>query len=32
MHGHIDGISIAKILVDGGGRKSNALFIVQKIR
>jgi hypothetical protein len=25
---HIDGISIAKMLVDGGGRKSNVLFIV----
>jgi hypothetical protein len=30
--GHIDGILIAKMLVDGGGRKSNALFIVQKIK
>jgi hypothetical protein len=29
---HVDGILIAKMLVDGGGRKSNALFIVQKIR
>jgi hypothetical protein len=28
MRGHIDGILIAKMLVDGGGRKSNALFIV----
>jgi hypothetical protein len=32
MHGHINGIPIAKMLVDGGGCKSNALFIVQKIR
>ena len=32
VHGHIDGIPIAKMLVDGGGRKSNALFIVEKIR
>jgi hypothetical protein len=32
VHGHIDRILIAKMLVDGGGRKSNALFIVQKIR
>jgi hypothetical protein len=32
VHGHIDGILIAKILVDGGGCKSNALFIIQKIR
>jgi hypothetical protein len=33
VRGHIDGIPIAKMLVDeGGGRKSNALFIVQKIR
>jgi hypothetical protein len=31
VRSHIDGISIAKMLVDGG-RKSNALFIVQKIR
>jgi hypothetical protein len=29
---HIDGILIAKVLVDRGGRKSNALFIIQKIR
>jgi hypothetical protein len=32
VRGHIDGIPIAKMLVDGGGCKSNALFIVQKIR
>jgi hypothetical protein len=32
VHGHIDGIPIAKMLVHGGGCKSNALFIVQKIR
>jgi hypothetical protein len=33
VRGHIDGIPIAKMLVDGGGGcKSNALFIVQKIR
>jgi hypothetical protein len=33
VRGHIDGILIAKMLVDGGGGcKSNALFIVQKIR
>jgi hypothetical protein len=32
VRGHIDGIPIAKMLVDGGGYKSNALFIVQKIR
>jgi hypothetical protein len=32
MRGHIDGIPIAKMFVDGGGCKSNALFIVQKIR
>jgi hypothetical protein len=32
VRGHIDGIPIAKMLVDGGGRKSNVLFIVQKIR
>ena len=31
VRGHIDGIPIAKMLVDGG-RKSNALFIVHKIR
>jgi hypothetical protein len=31
VRGHIDGIPIAKMLVDGG-RKSNALLIVQKIR
>jgi hypothetical protein len=31
VRGHIDGMSIAKMLVDGG-LKSNALFIVQKIR
>jgi hypothetical protein len=31
VRGHIDGIPIAKMLVDRG-RKSNALFIVQKIR
>jgi hypothetical protein len=32
VRGHIDGIPIAKMLVDGGGCKSNALFIIQKIR
>jgi hypothetical protein len=33
VRGHIDEIPIANMLVDGGGgRKSNALFIVQKIR
>jgi hypothetical protein len=36
VRGHIDGIPIAKMLVDGGGGgggyKSNVLFIVQKIR
>jgi hypothetical protein len=32
VSGHIDGIPIAKMLVDGGGCKSNTLFIVQKIR
>jgi hypothetical protein len=31
VRGHIDGILIAKMLVDRG-RKSNDLFIVQKIR
>jgi hypothetical protein len=31
VRGHIDGIPIAKMLVDRG-RKSNDLFIVQKIR
>jgi hypothetical protein len=31
VHGHNDGIPISKMLVDGG-RKFNALFIVQKIR
>jgi hypothetical protein len=30
MRGHIDGIPIAKMLVDGGGCKSNSLFIIQK--
>jgi hypothetical protein len=33
VRGHIDGILIAKMLVDGGGGcKSNALFIIQKTR
>jgi hypothetical protein len=37
VRGHIDGIPIAKMLVDGGGGggggcKSNALFIIQKTR
>jgi hypothetical protein len=33
VRGHTDGIPIAKMLVDGGAAvKSNALFIVQKIR
>jgi hypothetical protein len=32
VRGHIDGIPIAKMLVDGGGCKSNALFIIQKTR
>jgi hypothetical protein len=32
VRGHIDGIPIAKMLLDGGGCKSNVLFIVQKIR
>jgi hypothetical protein len=32
VRGHIDGIPIAKMLVDRGGCKSNALFIVKKIR
>jgi hypothetical protein len=32
VRGHIDEIPIAKMLVDRGGCKSNALFIVQKIR
>jgi hypothetical protein len=32
VRGHNDGIPIAKMLVDGGGYKSNAIFIVQKIR
>jgi hypothetical protein len=32
MHGHIDGIPIAKMLVDRGGCKSNALFFIQKTR
>jgi hypothetical protein len=32
VRSHIDGIPIAKMLVDCGGYKSNALFIIQKIR
>jgi hypothetical protein len=32
VRGHIDGIPIAKMLVDGADCKSNALFIIQKTR